>query len=48
MIAFHAKLTERIEPVEQKYDAQFRVVFDAIRQLMRPAGPAPESRLVLS
>ena len=30
--------------LEQKYDAQFKVVFDAIRQLMAPppAPPKPE------
>lgn len=35
-LASHAELTERLEILEQKYDARFRVVFDAIRQLMGP------------
>jgi hypothetical protein len=39
MIASHAELAKRLDDLEKKYDAQFRVVFDAIRQLM-----APESR----
>ena len=30
----HKKLAEQIKALEKKYDAQFRVVFDAIRQLM--------------
>ncbi len=36
MLASHADLAQRLEELEQKYDAQFRVVFDAIRQLMQP------------
>jgi phage regulator Rha-like protein len=36
MLASHAELAESLEALEQKYDAQFRIVFDAIRQLMQP------------
>jgi hypothetical protein len=36
MLASHAELAESLEVLEQKYDAQFRIVFDAIRQLMQP------------
>lgn len=36
MLASHTELAERLERLEQKYDDQFRVVFDAIRQLMTP------------
>jgi len=36
LLASHADLAERLEELEQKYDAQFRVVFDAIRQMMAP------------
>jgi hypothetical protein len=36
LLASHADLAERLEALEQKYDAQFRVVFDAIRQMMKP------------
>ena len=36
ILASHADLAERLEELEQKYDAQFRVVFDAIRELMAP------------
>ncbi|MEJ2695551.1 MAG: ORF6N domain-containing protein [Candidatus Sulfobium sp.] len=38
MIASNKDLTKRLDALEKKYDAQFRVVFDAIRELMR----APE------
>ena len=34
MLSSHAGLAERLEVLEQKYDSQFRAVFDAIRQLM--------------
>ena len=34
ILASHADLAERPELMEGKYDEQFRVVFDAIRQLM--------------
>lgn len=30
----HAELTKRIDEMEKKYDKQFRIVFDAVRQLM--------------
>ena len=37
MLATHAELARKIEALEKKYDAQFKVVFDAIRRLMEPA-----------
>lgn len=36
MLEAHAELAERIAELEKKYDAQFRAVFDAIRELMTP------------
>ena len=42
MLASHAELARKFEALEKKYDAQFKVVFDAIRQLMTP--PAPKHR----
>lgn len=30
----HAELARKVAALEDKYDAQFRVVFDAIRELM--------------
>ena len=32
----HADLSRRLDEMEKKYDAQFKVVFDAIRALMAP------------
>jgi len=36
MLASNAELARKLEAMEKKYDAQFKVVFDAIRQLMSP------------
>ena len=36
MLASHAGLARRLAAVERKYDAQFKVVFDAIQRLMAP------------
>jgi hypothetical protein len=36
MIASHKDLVRRLDDMEKKYDEQFSVVFDAIRQLMIP------------
>jgi hypothetical protein len=32
----HAELARKLSDLERKYDGQFKVVFDAIRQLMSP------------
>jgi hypothetical protein len=39
MIASNAELARKLAELERKYDAQFKVVFDAIRQLMTPPEP---------
>ena len=36
MLSTHADLARKLKTLERKYDAQFRVVFDAIRELMEP------------
>ena len=40
LLATHKDLARKLEALEQKYDAQFKVVFDAIRQLMSPPTPS--------
>jgi len=40
ILATHADLARKLEELEKKYDAQFRVVFDAMRELVKPAVPA--------
>jgi len=41
MIASNKRLARRLTDLEKKYDGQFRVVFEAIRQLMEPSAPKP-------
>ena len=36
LLATHADLARKLVELENKYDRQFKVVFDAIRQLMAP------------
>lgn len=36
LLATNADLARRLSALEKKYDAQFRLVFDAIRELMAP------------
>ena len=42
IMSTHKELARKLEALEKKYDAQFKVVFDAIRQLM--ALPEPGKR----
>ena len=42
MLASHADLARKLDALEKKYDAQFRIVFEAIRQLM--ASPEAKSQ----
>jgi hypothetical protein len=42
ILSSHHELAKKLETLEQKYDSQFMVVFEAIRQLMAP--PAREKR----
>lgn len=36
MLASHEQLARKLTALEKKYDRQFKVVFDAVRQLMAP------------
>jgi hypothetical protein len=38
----HAELAREVEELEKKYDSQFKVVFDALRQLMAPTEKVPK------
>ena len=40
MLLSNAELARKLAALENKYDAQFKVVFDAIRELMLPPEPA--------
>jgi hypothetical protein len=39
MIISNKEMAKRLDALEKKYDAQFKVVFDAIRELMSPPEP---------
>jgi hypothetical protein len=40
ILATHADLARKLAALEKRYDAQFRAVFDAIRELMAPPEPS--------
>ncbi len=44
MISSHKDLARRLDEMEQRYDSQFKVVFDAIRALI--AEPAPKEKKI--
>ena len=44
MLASHADLARKLEEMEKNYDAKFKIVFDAIRELMSPKVP-PRRRI---
>ena len=39
ILSSHVDLARKLEALERKYDKQFKIVFDAIRQLMAPIEP---------
>jgi hypothetical protein len=45
MVGQNRDLTRRLNDLESKYDRQFKVVFDAIRELMTPPAPTPKRRI---
>ena len=44
LLASHADLARKLDELEKKYDSQFAVVFEAIRQIMTP--PVPTRRRI--
>ena len=45
ILGTHKDLARKLEQLEKKYDHQFKIVFDAIRELMRPP-PVPLKRKI--
>jgi hypothetical protein len=45
ILSSHADLARKLAALEKKYDAQFKVVFDAIRELMAPTEPPRKRRI---
>ena len=42
MLETHGKLKKKIEEMERKYDGQFKIVFDALRELLTPPETKPK------
>jgi len=42
MLFSHAELARKVDSLEKEYDSQFKVVFDALRQLMQPPPEKPK------
>jgi phage regulator Rha-like protein len=45
VLATHKDLAQKLEALEKKYDRQFKIVFDAIRELMTPEEPPKQQRI---
>jgi hypothetical protein len=45
LLATHKDLAEKLDALEKKYDKQFRIVFEAIRELMKPEDPPKEQQI---
>ncbi len=45
MLSTNAELARKLETMEKKYDGQFKVVFDALRQLMAPPPRGPKKEI---
>jgi hypothetical protein len=46
MLISNADLARKLDALENKYDKQFAVVFEAIRQLMKPEDPGKKRPIV--
>jgi hypothetical protein len=45
LLATHKDLVRKLDEMEKKYDAQFRIVFDAMRKLMQPPEEKAQRRI---
>lgn len=45
MISSHKDLVQKINTMEKKYDQQFKIVFDALRELMTPPTTKQKNRI---
>jgi hypothetical protein len=45
LLGSHAELARKLEALEKKYDAQFKIVFDAIRETLKPPPEKPRGRI---
>ena len=44
LLTSHAELAGKIDSLEKKYDSQFKIVFDALRELLAPPVPEPKPK----
>ncbi|MEZ4753767.1 MAG: ORF6N domain-containing protein [Bdellovibrionota bacterium] len=45
MINSNTELAQKLNELEKKYDSQFNVVFEAIREIMKPSNPPKKRRI---
>ena len=45
LVARDQQLARRLNDLESRYDQQFKIVFDAIRELMTPPHPVPKRKI---
>jgi hypothetical protein len=45
LIESHAELAAKLNQLERRYDQKFRIVFDAIREIMNPSQPVKKRRI---
>jgi hypothetical protein len=45
LIESHGELAEKLNQLERRYDQQFEIDFDAIREIMTPAQPPKKRRI---
>ncbi len=45
LLLTHGALAKKLASIERRYDEQFKVVFDAIRQIMEPDAPSKHRRI---
>jgi len=48
LLQTNADLARRLDALEERYDAQFKAVFDAMRELMDPPAPRPTRKIGFS
>jgi hypothetical protein len=42
ILANHVELKQKVEDMERKYDRRFKIIFDAIKQLLGPPAKSKE------
>jgi len=45
ILSTHAELAKKLDEMEKKYDGQFKLVFDALRQLMSPPASSTKNEI---